>query len=331
MRFTRARRAVVAGVAAALALSACGGPGERGGTAVASAGSAGGPERTAITIGALPIPDAASLYIAEQRGYFEEEGLDVTVKTVVGGAQAQQALLAGTLDATQTNYVSTFLAVSAGEKLKIVADLYQATPNSFNIMVARDSPIRDLAGLKGRKIAVNSRRNVGTLAVTSLLTAHGLKEDDVTFVQCPFPDMQDKLARGAVDAAWMAEPHLTMAQKGIGAQKLADTMVGSTADLPIAGVAVTGRFAEENPRTVAAFQRAMHRAQRVAASDRGAVEEILPTYIGIDAATAAVVTLGAFPTRLGETRLQRVADLMVEHGYLKRPIAAETVLLGNAG
>ena len=62
-----------------------------------------------------------------------------------------------------------------------------------------------------------------------------------------------------------------------------------------------------------------------------AVEEILPTYTKIDAATAAVITLGSFPTTLDETRLQRVADLMLEQGYLKSPLQAKAILPGNLG
>ncbi|GAA2990081.1 ABC transporter substrate-binding protein [Streptosporangium longisporum] len=328
MRFRLASRAVIAGVAAALALSACGGSGEPAKTAAANAK---GLEKTSIKIGALPIPDSASLYIAKKRGFFKDAGLDVTIEAVVGGAQAQQALIGGTLDATQTNYVSTFLAVSAGNKLKIIADMYQATPNSFNIMVPKGSSITSPAGLKGKKIAVNSRKNIGTLAVTSVLRTHGLKESDVSFVEFPFPEMKTQLENGTVDAAWMTEPHLTAVQKTIGAQKLADTMVDSTADFPIAGVVVTEKFATDNPKTVAAFQSAMGKAQQIAASDRKAVEEVLPDYTKIDAATAAVITLGSFPTSLDETRLQRVADLMVEQGYLKEPIQAKVILPGNPG
>ncbi|MGC5012622.1 ABC transporter substrate-binding protein [Streptosporangium sp. DT93] len=328
MRFTLASRAVIAGVAAALALSACGGSDEPAETAAANAN---GLEKTSLTIGALPIPDSASLYIANARGFFKDVGLTVKIEVVPGGAQAQQGLLGGTLDATQTNYVSTFLAVSKGNKLKIIADMYQATPNSFNLMVPKDSTIKTPADLKGKKIAVNSKQNIGTLAVTSVLKTHGLTESDVSFVEFPFPDMKTQLENGTVDAAWMTEPHLTAVQKTIGAQKLADTMVDSTADFPIAGVVVTEKFANDNPNTVKAFQSAMGKAQQIAASDRKAVEEILPTYTKIDAATAAVITLGSFPTSLDETRLQRVADLMVEYGYLKESIQAKVILPGNLG
>nr|BFE87359.1 hypothetical protein GCM10020093_099600 [Planobispora longispora] len=148
MRFRLASRAIVIGVAAVLALSACGGS-EPADTAQASGG--GGLEKAEITIGALPIPDSAALYIANKRGFFKEEGLTVNIETVQGGAQAQQSLMGGSLDATQTNYVSTFLAVSAGNKLKIVADLYQATPNSFNIMVPKDSPSRPRPTSRARR------------------------------------------------------------------------------------------------------------------------------------------------------------------------------------
>lgn len=328
MRFKLTSRAVIAGVAAALALSACGGSDK---SADTTAANADGPEKTQLKIGALPIPDSAALYIANKRGFFKEEGLTVTIEPVVGGAQAQQSLVGGSLDATQSNYVSTFLAVSAGQKMKIISDLYQATPNSFNIMVPKDSSIKTPADLKGKKIAVNSQKNIGTLAVTSVLKTHGLTEKDVSFVEFPFPEMKDQLANKVVDAAWMTEPHLTAVQKTIGAQKLADTMVDSTADFPIAGVVVMESFATENPKTVAAFQRAVAKAQQIAASDRKAVEEILPDYTKIDAATAAVITLGSFPTSLDETRLQRVSDLMVEQGYLENAIQAKTMLPGNPG
>ncbi|MFF0310284.1 ABC transporter substrate-binding protein [Streptosporangium sp. NPDC004379] len=329
MRFSLASRAVIAGLVATLTLgvSACGGSDTD--TKAASAG--GGLEKTNLVVGALPIPDAASLYIANKQGFFQQEGLTVKIETVQGGAQAQQGLLGGSLDSTQTNYVSAFLAVSAGNKLKIISDMYQAAPNAFNLMVPKDSTIENPAGLKGKKIAVNSLKNIGTLAVTSVLKTYGLTDKDVEFVEFPFPDMAGKLEQGVVDAAWMTEPHLTAAQKKIGARKLADTMVDATADFPIAGMVVTEKFANENPKTVAAFQRALDKAQKLAASNRKVVEEILPTYTKIDAATAAVITMGSFPTSLDETRLQRVADLMLEQGYLKSKVDAKSILPGNLG
>ncbi|MCG5219071.1 ABC transporter substrate-binding protein [Streptosporangium soli] len=326
MTYRLAGRAAAAGLVAILALAGCSGS-----DPASNSASVEGLETSELTVGALPIPDSAALYIANKKGFFKAEGLTVTIETVVGGAAAQEGLIGGSLDATQTNYVSAFLAVSAGNKLKIIADMYQAAPNSFNLMVAKDSGVSTPADLRGKKIAVNTLKNIGTLAVASVLKSHGLTENDVDFVEVPFPDMRGQLEKKIVDAAWMTEPHLTAAQTTIGARKLADTMTGPTADFPIAGVAVTEEFATKNPKTVAAFQRAFAKAQQAAAADRKAVEEVLPSYTRIDAATAAVITMGGYPTSLDETRLQRVADLMFEQGYLKSKVEAKSLLIGSTG
>ena len=63
---------------------------------------------------------------------------------------------------------------------------------------------------------------------------------------------------------------------------------------------------------------------------RDAGKKRVPTYTkGIDAGVAAVITLGTFPTSLDEARLQRVADLMLEQGFLKSKIEAKSLLIGN--
>src|SRR5690606_4455125 len=124
------------------------------------------------------------------------------------------------------------------------------------------------------------------------------------------------LESGQVDAAAMVEPFITVASKA-GARIVVDQMTGPTEDFPIAGWLTTESIANKYPKTLAAFQRALHKAQELVANDRKIVDEVLPKYTKIDAATAAVIALGSYPTSLSEARLQRVADLMKEYGYLK--------------
>ncbi|WP_246609272.1 ABC transporter substrate-binding protein [Nonomuraea rhizosphaerae] len=313
-------RALIVGVAVSLTIAGCGGSSETPST------GGNGLEKTTIKVGALPIPDPVSLYIANAKGFFKEEGLTVEPVTVTGGAAAIPMVKSGQLDISQNNYVSAFLAASKGEKIKLVADMYQAGPNAYNIMVAKNSPIKTVADLKGKKVLVNNLRNIATLAVTTQLKVAGLTENDVSFAEKPFPDMGQALDNGEADAAFITEPFITANQSTRGFRKIADTMTGQMEDLPIAGWMATDDWARKNPKTLAAFQRAIAKAQNVASTDRKEIEKLLPTYTKIDAKTASVITLGTFPSALSASRLQKVADLMLEYKYLDSPIDVKSVI-----
>ncbi|GAA2318425.1 ABC transporter substrate-binding protein [Nonomuraea roseoviolacea subsp. roseoviolacea] len=319
--------AIVLGVAAALALAGCSGNGD---TAKTAAGGK-GLEKTTIKVGGLPIPDVAPLHIAIAKGYFKEEGLTVEPVVITGGAAAIPQIKSGALDISQGNYVSAFLATSKGDKLKMIADMYQAAPNTFNVMVPKDSPIKTVADLKGKTVLVNNLKNIAQLAVTTQLKVAGLGETDVKFVEKPFPDMANAVTTGQADAAWMTEPFITSTQSQLGFRKLVDTMTGQMEDFPIAGWMATEDWTQKNPKTLAAFQRAIGKAQALAAGDRKEVEKVLPTYTKIDAQAASVITLGSYPTELNENRLQKVADLMLEYKYLESPVAAKSIIVTAAG
>ncbi|MFG6194776.1 ABC transporter substrate-binding protein [Nonomuraea sp. JJY05] len=311
---------------AALALTGCSG----GGASPAAIGP-NGLEKATIKVGALPIPDPVALYIAQVKGFFKEEGLTVEPVTITGGAAALPQIESGALDITQTNYVSSILAASQGKKIKLVADMYRAAPNTFEIMVPKDSPIQKVADLKGKTVLVNNLRNIATLAVTTQLKAAGLSEADVKFAEKPFPEMGNAITAGQGDAGWITEPFITANKNALGFRTIADTMTGQTADLPIAGWMATDEWVRQNPKTLAAFQRAISKAQQLASGDRKEIEATLPTYTKIDAKTAAAITLGTYPSALEAARLQKVADLMLEYKYINGPIDVKSLIAASPG
>ena len=280
------------------------------------------PEKTRIKVGVLPIIDAAPLYLGIQRGLFATEGLTVEPVVINGGAEAIPKLERGQLDLSLGNYVSFLLAGAGGKPFTVAADGFQARKNAFLALRLPSCPITSVADLVGRKIAVNTRSNIIELMVRSVLRTNGVDPNSVKFVPIPFPKMVGALQRHEVDAAVFAEPFIAAAQQALGAQVLFDAASGATADMPIAGYAATRKWAQANPRTFAAFARAMVRAQHLAA-DRNNVETILPKYLKIDPKTLAVINIGTFPTSLNAVRLQRVADLMMEFNLVRtRPLAA---------
>ncbi|MBG0821345.1 ABC transporter substrate-binding protein [Planomonospora sp. ID91781] len=314
---------------ALMAVAGCGGADEPTGASGASAGGS-GLEKTTINIGTMPVVDTAPLQIAMEKGLFEAEGLDVKPSVLAGGAEAIPKLKGGSLDVSFGNYVSFFGAAAKGAiDLKIVSDGFQSAPKTHVIMVPKDSPIRTVADLKGKTIAVNTKRNIGTMLVRVAGRAHGIEiDEDENFAEFPFPEMEGALKAGTVDAAIVVEPFGTFIGRNIGARVVWDTSQGPTADFPIAGYAATSEFVAANPRTVAAFQRAMRKAQKLAA-DRANVVAAIPKYTKIPASAADGLAIGAFPTALDAARLQRVADSMHEYGLLDAPIKAQDLVFAG--
>jgi NitT/TauT family transport system substrate-binding protein len=322
-------RTLLFGMAASLALAACGSNSD-----TSSTQSSSGVEKPNITVGALVVPDAAPLHIAIKQGFFKAEGLTVKYNPIKSAIDVIPGLLGGTTDFSLFNYMTAFSYESKNPgTFKFVADSYQSAPNTFVVMVPGDSKIKTPQDLKGKTIAIPGLNTIGQLAVTANLKTAGVdaKADGVKFVEIAFPLMPQALKTKQVDAAWMVEPFISAVQKDQGARKLADTMTGPMADFAIAGWASSAKFVKDNPKTVAAFQRAMAKAQQIAASDRKAVEQILPTYSLIKPEVASIIALGTYPTTLNETRLQRVSDVMQEFGFLTQKGDAKSLIAGQTG
>ncbi|WP_345694486.1 ABC transporter substrate-binding protein [Nonomuraea thailandensis] len=283
---------------------------------------------TAITVGIMPIPDCTTIAAAQARGYFTAEGLRVTTVQVQGGGIALPKLESGELQFAIMNYVAAIQKESREPGvIKLVTDAYQAAPNAFVLMVPGNSPLKTVSDLRGKRIAVLTLNSVGTLTVQAALKVAGLTQRDVRLSEQPVTEMSTLLQRGHIDAAWMTEPFISAYYAQHGGRKLADMMTGQTADLPIAGWATSAAFARNHPGTVLAFQRAMQRAQADVAADRGLIARLLPTYTKIDADAAANITIGIFPLDLAPTRIQKVADLMLEYDYITDALDIRPLLL----
>lgn len=300
------------------------------GTSSSSRSGASGPEKTHITVGVLPIIDCAAFYIAQRDGLFKQQGLDATPLVLANGALGVQLLVPGRLDFAFNNYVTAVLTASHGTSLRVVADGHEAPPGNTVIVVPRNSPLRTPQDLRGKTIAVNALQNIGPLLVDATLARYGVPRTAVKIVAIPFPQMVGAMANHTVDAAWMTEPFLTQAEKKYGARALADTSSGPTANFPIAGWQTTPRFAQQNPKTVAAFQRAIDKAQALA-NKPGEVARVLPGYVkGVTPQLASQLNLGAFPAAaVTPARLQRVSALMEAEGMLRKPFDAHQLLAGG--
>ncbi|TNY34948.1 ABC transporter substrate-binding protein [Thermomonospora catenispora] len=284
-----------------------------------SASGGNGLEKQTITVAALPLVDGAALHIGIKQKLFEAEGLKVQVKPIQQSTQALPALIKGDVDVIAgANYVTFFQAHEKGTlKLSILSEAAALTPNMMNVLVKPDSPIKSAKDLEGKKIAVNIPNNIQSLTLNAILKANNVDPSKVQYIQVPFPQMGAALEKDQVDAIHVVEPFLSDVQKKLGARVVVNGGGEPVTGVPISGYVTTQEFASKNPKTSAAFQRAMLKAQEAAASDRKKVEEVVPDYARIEPQVASVITMPDFPSSVNTTRLQRIVDLMVSGGLLK--------------
>jgi NitT/TauT family transport system substrate-binding protein len=313
MRFRRARgRALLVTVVALAAAAGC--------SSGQGAAGAPGPEKTNLNVAVVPALDSAGFFVALYHGLFKAHGLNVTFHPATSSETVIAGQARGVYDVTGGNYVSYIQAQQRGEaSLYIFAEGSVMQPGAQGIYTMPDSKVRTLEDLKGKTIAINARKNILYLLAASVMAGHGMKPGSVHFANIPFPDMPTALKTRAISAAVLPEPFASGAEEAEGVVPLADLDQGATASFPVAGYVVTKQWAAKNPRTLAAFYRALEQGQQVADTSRSWVEQAmmdLPAPFGVPRETAAILALDNYPFSDGpvgtvdRVRLERVVNVM---------------------
>lgn len=165
-----------------------------------------------------------TLVLLKARGTLEkrlaEQGVKVQWTEFPGGPQLLEGLNVGSIDFGVTGETPPVFAQAAGADLVYVAHEPPA-PTSEAILLPKDSPIKSLAELKGKKVALNKGSNVHYLLVRALEKA-GLKYTDIQPVYLPPADARAAFERGSVDAWVIWDPYQAAAEKQLAARTLVD-------------------------------------------------------------------------------------------------------------
>ncbi len=216
----------------------------------------------AISFGAITQAQAETLRIGYQKygtlvllkakGTLEkrlaEQGVEVKWTEFPGGPQLLEGLNVGSVDFGVTGETPPVFAQAAGADLVYVAHEPPA-PTGEAILVPKDSPIKSVAELKGKKVALNKGSNVHYLLVRALEDA-GLKYSDIQPVYLPPADARAAFERGSVDAWVIWDPFQSAAEHQLQARTLRDgTGLVDNHQFYLA----TKPYAEKNPQVIGAL------------------------------------------------------------------------------
>jgi len=277
---------------------------------------------------------ASLLTLQKSQGTLEKRlaPLGVAVKWVEfpAGPQLLEGLNVGAVDVGYVGEAPPIFAQAAGAKFVYIGN-DPAAPEAEAIVVAKDSPLKSVTDLKGKKVALNKGSNVHYLLVKAL-EKHGLKYADIQPVFLPPADARAAFERGAVDAWVIWDPFLAAVEKQSGARILVD---GRGVVNNYAFYLAERSYVEKYPQVVQAlFEDTVAQGQWLKANLKQAAAIIAPLQ-GLD---PAVVELNLQRYQFGVRPLtpavaaeqQKIADTFLALGLIPKPIRIVDALPGAA-
>lgn len=172
------------------------------------------PSRQAITIAVSNTYIGSTLlYLAQAKGYFAQQGLDVTFLNHTSGRDAVNAVFEQHADLATSSNIPIMFSAMQGLPVSIVATIFSAN-REHGIVARSDRGIRRISDLKGKTIGVTTHSD-SHFVLSTMLAPHQATLDDVQIESLSPDKMVDALQTGKVDAISTWEPGMTRALKAL--------------------------------------------------------------------------------------------------------------------
>lgn len=231
-------------------------------------------EETTLRLALLPILEAIPMHVAQQEGYFAEEGLNVEFIPVSSAAERDQVIAAGQADGMVNDLVSTLLYNQETPQIQIVSFAQSATSEipQYRILASGESGLTSVADLKGVEIGI-SEGSVIDYVTDRILHAEGFTQEEITTIAVPkIPDRLSLLDSGELKAATLPDPFGTLAIQS-GASLIIDD--SSYPQFGNSEISFRKEFIDENPEAIRGFLKALGKAIAVVNADPTKYEDLL--------------------------------------------------------
>jgi NitT/TauT family transport system substrate-binding protein len=230
-----------------------------------------GPVET-IRIAVLPGQTAAQVYVAQDRGFFARNGIEIVTIDYDTGILAAEGMARGEADTAICAEIA--LVQKAFDKKPVSAIAVADKIESFYLVANRSKGIENITGLKGKRIGV-SLPTIGAFYLDRFLTLNGISSGSVTLVDVVFPQSAGALESGAVDAVVVIEPYVSDSKKALGSNAISwDVQSGQ----PLFGMFIASNaWIKEHPDLVKRFLKAIEEANGFIAEQPGEAKKYLKT------------------------------------------------------
>ena len=164
--------------------------------------TAGNKELQEINIGLMPDIDSVPVIMAQEKGYFAEEGLKVNIQQFKSAMDRDAALQSGNLDGAISDMLAVAFAKSGGFDVKVTA----FTNGSYKLIAGKDAEVNSAHDLIGKDVAI-SKNTIIEYVTDQITAANNMPENSLNKVVIPqIPTRLEMLQNGKLAAATLPEP-----------------------------------------------------------------------------------------------------------------------------
>ncbi len=285
-------------------------------------------EPKTLKIGVLPITDVVPAYVAQEQGYYADEGIEVELVPVASGAERDSLIQAGGIDGELNELITTILTNAGSEtKVRVVTTARRPFPDGplFFILSSPGSGITSAEQLKGVAIGI-SENTVIEYVTDRVLQRQGFQPDEVVFTNVPrIPVRLELLLNDQLKAAVLPDPLASLAQMQ-GARVVLTDNVYPEASLSV--LSFREDILKDRPNTVRAFLRAWDRAVADINADPRKFRNLLIEKARVPEPLQDRYDLPSFPEKElpSEAQVEDVIDWALEKGLISQPMRYEEVV-----
>lgn len=276
-----------------------------------------------IRLGVLPFSESLAAIIADKQGFFKEEGLDVEITKFESGAIAVPVLQSGRVDIVLSNTVATFQAIEQGLDAVILAPgaiVRASPPDTTTALIVRKDAIKSLKDLEGKRIAVNVINSSAWLHMVAALEKHGVDRTKVRFTEVPFPQMNDPLLNGQIDAVGQVEPFRSALMATGKADIVSWTYVETAPNTDITQYIALKSWVDKNRTTAGKFVRALIKGAKFAETNEAVTRDINVQFTNLNPALKDKVLMPRLGTEMSLKELNHTMQMMQKYGLLKTSV-----------
>jgi ABC-type nitrate/sulfonate/bicarbonate transport system substrate-binding protein len=286
---------------------------------------------TPIIVAPLSGPDNASLYYAQQQGWFRQAGLDVTIQPQTSGAVGMAALIGGSAQIANSNVLSLCLAHAKGVPVAIVTpgSIYDGSVSeNIQLVVAPGSPVRRAKELNGKNVAVPGLSDLFTVSIKGIVDQDGGDSSSVHFVEMPPPSMVGALQAGKIDAAGVYDPFLS-AVLAVGAKPIAKPYDSIAPKFLVDCDFAYRPWAEQHRQAVSDFAAAYNRASSYANTHYRELYPMVSQFSHIPVDVLANMQYAEVATTVDPAMIQPVINAAAKYHVIPRAFSARELIFAR--